>query len=124
MKMTNISPNSAVARKRIRRRSRSLVSGTGFNTGVLSGGFRFAACGVSEPDSSAKSLRRLAGEIGIELADRGAAIGALEPAQREMTLRDPLKVIHENHIDGRPADRAEDRQRARGSLVGHHKAKA
>ena len=64
------------------------------------------------------------GQRGILPADRCRAIGAFEPAQCKMTLRDSLKMIHENDIDGGPAYRAQDRQCAGGDLVGHHEAEA
>ena len=39
-------------------------------------------------------------------------------------MRDPLKVVHEDDVDGRAAHRADDRQRAGGDFIRHHQAEA
>src|SRR5262249_9684391 len=50
----------------------------------------------------------------VPVPDRRGPIEALEATDDEMTLCDPLKMVHENQVDRRAANRAEDRQRACG----------
>src|ERR1700748_256044 len=48
----------------------------------------------------------------IVLAHYALSIETLELADDKMSVGDTLKMIHENHVDGRAADRAEQRHRA------------
>ena len=60
----------------------------------------------------------------IILADRFAAVFALQPADDEMTFREALKMLAEEHVERETADCARDRNQFCGYFLTNLKTKS